>query len=312
MSAAAKGVQIPLDDVMLSMDVVDTLRQDERIATRELDDETRRKQLLDRLREVYRGQGIEVPDHILEEGVRALEERRFVYEPPQASLAVMLAKFYVARWSLGKWLGGGLLALALIWMGWQAFYVRPRAEREAAARIELTETLPRDLNALYAAFEKEAKAPAVLEQAKRLRDTGLAATASGRAGDARSAAQTLRALQQEMRLAYEIKIVSRPGESSGLWRVPKVNADARNYYLIVEAVDARGTTLERPILNEETGQREPVKKWAARVSKAVFEAVQADKRNDGIIQNAVIGVKTSGEIDPRWTVDVQGGALTRW
>ncbi|MBC8049049.1 MAG: hypothetical protein H7X92_02745, partial [Chitinophagales bacterium] len=275
-------------------------------------DETRRKQLIDRLREVYRGQGIEVPNHILEEGVRALEERRFVYDPPQASLSVMLARLYVARSTLGRWIGGGLLAIALVGIGWQAFVVRPRAERETAARIELTETLPRDLNSLYATFEKEAKAPAVLEQAKKVRDAGLASTSAGQTEGARNAAQELRILQQEMRLTYNIKIISRPGESSGLWRIPKVNPDARNYYLIVEAVDERGAVIERPILNEETGQREPVKKWATRVSKAVFEAMQADKRNDGIIQNAVIGVKSSGEIDPRWTVDVQGGALTQW
>ena len=208
MAAAAKGVQVPFDDVMLSMDVVDMLRQDQRIAERELDDDTRRKQLIDRLREVYRGQGIEVPDHILEEGVRALEERRFVYDPPGANFSVMLARLYVTRSTLGRWIGGGLLALALIGIGWQALVVRPRAERETASRIEMSETLPRELNALYATFEKEAKAPAVLEQAKNIRDAGLASTVAGQAEAARKSAQALRLLQQEMRLAYNIKIIS--------------------------------------------------------------------------------------------------------
>ena len=54
--------------------------------TRELDEATREKQLVDKLRELYRQQGIEVPDHILKEGVDALAQSRFVYDPPKPGL----------------------------------------------------------------------------------------------------------------------------------------------------------------------------------------------------------------------------------
>ena len=80
MDASQAKAARPLDDVMIAMDVVDTLRHDRRILERELNDERRRAELIERLRNLYKGQGIEVPDSILEEGVRALEERRFVYE----------------------------------------------------------------------------------------------------------------------------------------------------------------------------------------------------------------------------------------
>ena len=50
-----------IDDLMLAMDVVDTLRHNQDLALRELDEPRREAELIDRLREIYRGQGIAVP-----------------------------------------------------------------------------------------------------------------------------------------------------------------------------------------------------------------------------------------------------------
>lgn len=312
MAGSAETVQPPLDDVMLSMDVVDTLRQDARIVERELNDETRRAELINRLREIYRGQGIEVPDHILEQGVKALEERRFVYEPPKPSPMVWLATAYVTRWEWGKWLGGGLAVFLAIWLGWQAVYVWPQARKAEQTRIELSVTLPERLNTAYETVDAETNDKDVLARAAQLRDAGLAAAKAGQLEPGRKAAQDLSALLDELRLAFQVKIVSRSGELSGLWRIPRVNPDSRNYYLVVEALDKNGKALERDILNEETGKRETVTKWAVRVPKSVFDRVQADKLDDGIIQNAVIGEKRRGEVEIDWRVDTRGGALTQW
>jgi hypothetical protein len=312
MTTASPTVRPPLDDVMFSMDVVDTLRQEARIVERELNEESKREQLKDRLREIYRGQGIDVPDYILEEGVRALEERRFVYDPPKLGIEGSLARLYVTRWQWGKWLGGGLAVVMLLWGGWQVFYEWPREHAAEQARIELTETLPEQLNTLYSAIETETDVPQALDQAAQLRDSGLAAAQAGQRDAAREAQAELSALLRELRLAYEVTIVSRPGELSGLWRIPRVNPESRNYYLIVEALDDDGQPVERIITNEETGEREAVKKWAVRVSEQTFARVRADKEDDGIIQNNVIGVKERGAIETDWRVDMQGGALTQW
>ncbi len=43
----------PLSDVMLAMDVVDTLRHNQDLVARELNGEAREKQLIDKLREIY-------------------------------------------------------------------------------------------------------------------------------------------------------------------------------------------------------------------------------------------------------------------
>ena len=61
-----------LDDVMMAMDVVDTLRHRTRIVDMELNESAREEQLVARLKEIYGAQGIEVPDRILKDGVKAL------------------------------------------------------------------------------------------------------------------------------------------------------------------------------------------------------------------------------------------------
>jgi hypothetical protein len=71
-TATAADSKQPLDEVMLAMDVVDTLRRRERLVQRELDVGGREEDLKGRLRKIYAAQGIDVPDRILEEGVAAL------------------------------------------------------------------------------------------------------------------------------------------------------------------------------------------------------------------------------------------------
>ena len=102
MSTPTAAEAVPLDEVMLAMDVVDTLRHSQDIAARELSAEARESQLIARLRDIYRQQGIEVSDDILKEGVAALAEKRFVYEPPTPGPAVALARLYVSRAKWGR------------------------------------------------------------------------------------------------------------------------------------------------------------------------------------------------------------------
>src|SRR5512144_2981355 len=141
------GVQAaaPLDDVMLAMDVVDSLRHADKLVERELGSEERDRQLKERLRQLYAAQGIDVPEHILEEGVAALREDRFVYRPPPAGLGRSLALVWVRR---GRWLKALAVAagiLAALIGGWY-FGVKLPAERQVAEQArEIGETLPRQL-----------------------------------------------------------------------------------------------------------------------------------------------------------------------
>jgi len=312
MATPAAEPERPLDDVMIAMDVVDMLRHDDRLIERELNDERRRSELIKRLRNLYKSQGIDVPDAILEEGVKALEEKRFVYTPALKTFPVRLAQLYVTRKTWGRWLGYSLAAMLVAYAGWYLAYERPRVQQEAALHRELTEELPKKINTLSAQIGNEAQSTRVKTEAEKIAQSGISAASGGQAAEARDAVTKLSAMLEVLRREFDVRIINRQGEVSGLWRVPRVNPDQRNYYLVVEAVDRNGKSIERAILNEETGRLDRVKKWAVRVPKATFEEIQADKLDDGIIQKAVVGEKQFGRLEPSWRIPVSGGALTDW
>ncbi|MER2606864.1 MAG: DUF6384 family protein [Siculibacillus sp.] len=311
-SPAVASAPQKLDELMLAMDVVDTLRHQENLATKELDEDVRKAQLIKRLKEIYAAQGIEVSDRIVEEGVKALEESRFTYTPPPPSLARTLALMWVDRRRWGLAIGGVVLAAGLAIGSYSYFVVGGERRAAEAARIEITQTLPADLAKAARAARDEAKVPAATARIDEIVKRGEAAIARRDAPVAKVAVADLDKVTGTLREAWEARIVSRPGVRSGVWRVPKANPSARNHYLIVEAIGAGGTAQSRAITSEETQVTKSVTLWGQRVPKATFDRVAADKQNDGIIQNPVLGEKRRGEIDVRWNLPVEAGAITEW
>jgi len=302
MSSATPAAE--LDDVMLAMDVVDTIRHQQLIVERELNSEQRREQLMAKLKSLYAAQGLDVPDHILAEGVAALEEDRFAYTPPNSGLQTTLAHWYVNRSRWGKPL---LLVLALalvVFVAWQLLVVRPEAARAAA--------LPTTLQSTYQSVIDVASVDSGRERAAVLLAEGEAAIDRGDMDTAAEAIESLVSLRAMLSQGYELRVVSRPGELSGVWRVPEANPGARNYYLIVEAVDEGGNALAMPVRSEEDGKVYTVRKWGVRVDQATFDRIAADKRDDGIVQDYVIAVKTRGQLQPEYRVATSGAAITEW
>ena len=126
-----------LPEVMIAMDVVDTLRHQRSLVERALQSEDREQALIEKLRKIYADQGIEVSDEVIAEGVRAMREERFAYTPPKSGWKVSLAHFYINRKSWAKRLLVGLAALVGIWGGYQYFYVAPSEKARTRAAQEL-------------------------------------------------------------------------------------------------------------------------------------------------------------------------------
>jgi len=297
-SSARAGKGAPLDEVMLAMDVVDTLRHRQQLVAQELGAEERDEEMLARLRQIYAAQGIEVPDRILREGVSALREERFVYKPSPPSAARSWALLYVNR---GRW-ARVLLVLAIVLAG--ALYAYDAAVR--APRRALATDLQTSRSAVLALAESEA----LRQQAGTLYQQGTSAIAAGDHSLARANLQTLDQLLSQLRLSYSLFIVSEP--DTGVWRIPDVNSSARNFYIIVEAIDQNGRRLTLPIRNEETGQLVNTTSWGLRVDEATFEAVAADKLDDGIIQQRLFGQKSVGFLEPDYFFNTTGAAITAW
>ena len=313
MATATEDKVLPLDDVMLAMDVVDTLRHRQDLVMRELSEADRETYLLARLKDIYKQQGIAVPDAILREGVSALKESRFVYTPPKPGLGVSLARLYVSRKVWGPWVAGLFLILALGFGGYAFGYLPYQAAQREAARVELSETLPERMDMLVETISSESEVQTAIAEAETIRDRGQSAAKLGDRADAVAAVTALESLLDTLRLDYTVRVVNREDERSGFWTFPEINADATNYYLVVEGLDSTsGEVLTLDIKNEETGATEEVSVWGLRVPEQTYRMIEADKSDDGIIQKDVVGVKHYGFIDPDYTVPVLGGTLTRW
>lgn len=359
MADAKVSDQQPLDEFMLAMDVVDTLRRGERLAEKELNAEDREQALKKRLREIYASQGIDVSEHVLAEGVAALREERFKYQPPERGFGARLATLYVNR---DKWMKPALIGIGVLLVGLVAFQLGSRGlehyqlkQRKAAvaevqatwneflrtkptpevkatgdailARVEASlergeskETQAQlaqlkdlqELQTKFAAIQTEAKAAKSTSRAQQFYVDGLTALRSGDDEKSQAAIERLQALRAQLAQEYTLKIVSRPGEPSGVWRVPAQNPSAHNYYLIVEAVAPNGKRLTLPVTSEEDGKTSSVDKWGLRVSEQAFERVRMDKQDDGIIQNDQVGVKRRGYLEPEYFLSAAGGAITSW
>ncbi|MFB9949089.1 DUF6384 family protein [Rhizobium puerariae] len=300
-----------LDELMLAMDVVDTLRHQEDVALRELAQDGRDDVLKERLRRLYESQGLAVSDRILDEGIKALKESRFTYEPTPPGFSRTLAGLWVRRGTFGKVLGV-LVLLFVAWVGWSVWQ-QTVAERAAeTARIELTETLPRRIAAAGQAASAEARTDDARRRVEQLQTDAASALSRSDAAAARVALGALERLRGDLVQVYELRIVSRPSEQSGIYRIPDVNTGARNYYLIVEAVASDGKLLSFPIRSEENNQTKTVSKWAVRVPQRTYDAVRGDKTDDGILQNDILATKPRGALEPVYSMAVSGGAITEW
>jgi len=308
----AQGHGRKLDDIMLAMDVVDTLRHSKSLVDRELGGEGRDAVLIERLREIYAAQGIDVPDSILIEGVDALKRQRFSYVPAKPGFATSLARIYVKRTSWSWPLGIGLAVVVLLWGGYHFLVDAPRDAAQARQTIELTQEIPAELAKIRAEIDSLALVERASEKARALAEDGLAAAKSGDMEAARAAQQGLRGLREKLVQTYNLRIVSRPGEPSGVWRIPDANSSARNYYLVVEAVDSEGKVVPVRVTSEEDGTTRSATKWGLRVERGIYDAVRADKSDDGIIQNNRVGVKRRGYLEPEYAVPTTAGAILEW
>lgn len=312
--APSQTVEKPhkLDDLMIAMDVVDTIRHRDDLVRRELGEGARDAEMIERLREIYRQQGIAVSDEALAEGVKALKESRFTYTPKPPSLKRTFLEMWVARKRYGTIAVAGLAVIFAIW-AYEHFYItRPAQFAEEQARIETTETLPRSIRQLHADILAASADNTAKPRADQLLADGEKAIRDRDRAAMQQAAADLKRLHDQLISEYTLTIVSRPGETTGVWRRPPRNSTQRNYYIIVEPIASNGRKLTLPIQNEEDGTTSTVDKFGVRVPQSVFDAVAADKRDDGIVQRNRFGVKKRGTLSTEYLMPFEGGTITKW
>jgi hypothetical protein len=244
------------------MDVADTLRHIQDSASQDLVNHGEgQHQSLDSflaaLRELYRQQGITVPEHVLQQGVAALANSQYAYHPPKDLFQTRLARLYVARRYWGRPVLAAVLTLALGFGGYFLGYKPYLAMQTEAARLDLAQGLPARLDALYQSIYNDTKVQKAALDAQALVREGKQLAQAGDRNGALKVLNRLTALQTRLRQQYTLRIVNRPNLDSGFWMPPKISTAPTNHYLVVEAVDGNGKVLSLPVTDDETGKPKP-------------------------------------------------------
>lgn len=187
------------------------------------------------------------------------------------------------------------------------------AESETAiAAIDKLEQLPATLSLLRSEALDLAVPAEVDRNIEQLYQMANSALKRGDISAASNGAEELRSLIGQLERAFRLRIVSRPGELSGVIREPPNNQRASNYYLIVEALDSAGQSVRVNIESEEDGSSATVSRWGIRVNENVFDQIKRDKQDDGIIQQSGAGEKRRGYLDIDYSLPTTGGMIHRW
>ncbi len=310
--AAKNNGDAALDDVMLAMDVVDTARHEDRLLNDDLAGDERQRVLLERLRTIYDAQGIEVSDKVLLDGVLALETQRFEYKAPKKSLGLSVAKLYINR---ARWLPLFSIFLTVILGAWLVnHYAFERPAQLEAQRIEklFSETFPNQIDAQRDTGLAAAATDDIKTRINELHALAASAIAEKDIKKAREYSEDLSELSEDISQSYSLRIVNRRNEMSGVFRLNDDNNNVRNYYLIVEAINAAGEPVKVTINSEEDNQTRQTSIWGLRVPDQVFQSVADDKRDDMIIQNNIVGQKRRGYLEPEYSIETSGGKILEW
>jgi len=194
----------------------------------------------------------------LEEGIAALEEERFEYKPVEPSWKTKLAYIWVSRGRWGKPVGFFATLCTAFLIIYFVMEVLPQRNMRAE--------LPNKIISSLSQIESLAKNQSVFETAQQQAASAQRAIDKEDYDNAEYLVQDLESISNRLDAQYDIRVVSRIDENSGVWRVPPDNPDARNFYLIVEA----------------------------------------------LIQNNLVGQKKRGYLEPTFSIDTTGAAITEW
>lgn len=189
----------------------------------------------------------------------------------------------------------------------KAGLLQAQAAASTLTNIQATGKSLAAAQALVGGFSEKAQ-----PKAQELFTVALTQAAAGQFAAANQQVKAIQALDQQVRQAYQLRIVNEPGVKSGVWRYPNDNTQGKSYYLVVDAVDDQMNPVSLPIRSVEDNQVTQTSRFAVRVPESEYEAVKSDKMDNGLIDKPLVAIKAAGELEPVYSVPVSGGFITSW
>lgn len=116
---------------------------------------------------------------------------------------------------------------------------------------------------------------------------------------AESSLQELNTLRQFAETPLTLNVVDRSGIKSGVER-NYAKSGGKSWYLVVEATDPSGKVLPVMVKNVETGEKRLASLFAVRVTQQEYERTKADKRDDGHVDDRLVGEKPANSLTIRY------------
>jgi hypothetical protein len=324
-----------MHDMLRIMDVASALRRERETAESQLDVAAAKERLRERLLATAAAAGESVTPEEVDAAIEQYFAQQHRYEDPPPSWRRFRAHMWVFRHGLATLfvlialLTWGLVALVGTFAGDSSPSPSPTPPAPVSQLPGGTITNPptpqppklvfdpaQQLAAAWAEFqqaqgaaERLAADAAARERVQALARTGAAAHAAANLGELRDARNALAGLTTRLEETYTVRIVSRPGEDSGVER--RHDGRTSGLYLIVEAVDGDGRIVSRRIRDAESGRQRDVTKWGEQVAEAVWNRVVADKQADGIVDAAEFARKARGAYDEVVVLDGGDGKPLR-
>lgn len=326
-----------MHDMLRIMDVASTLRRGRETAEAQLDVATAKERLRERLLATAAAAGEAVTPAEVDAAIERYFATQHTYADPPPSWRRFLAHLWVLR--LGCLT---LLILFAIVVGgsiWLVGTIAGKSPGTSTSRTAVESTAPpvnppprqppapqpeAGLAAAWTAFQQVAAAAAKLAADDDARARVQSASAVGEAAHAASdlgrlqqARQRIDELVTRLEEEYTVTVVDRPGERSGIDRY--FDGKLSGYYLIVEAKTADGRALSRRITSGETKRASNVTKWGEQIPEAVWQRIVADKKADGVVDEALFARKERGRHDETVVLDDgkgkplrRGRQITEW
>jgi hypothetical protein len=314
-----------MHDMLRIMDVASALRRERETVAAQLDIDTTKARLRERLLATAVAAGEAVTAAEVDAAIELHFRSQHEYSDPPAGWG----RFWALVWVLRRGLTVALCCVALVTAGvaWAVLGLvgpagAPASAGAAGAAVTEVSAAPavrgdEELSRLWATFEPLAAAVEVLAADDAARQRVSAGVAAGKAAFAAKATARLRqcladleALRSLLDEEYELRIVSRPGEKSGIDRY-----DARGrlvgYYVIVEAVTPDGRVLPRRIRSGETQQTTTATKWGEQVGRSTWDRIAADAQADGVVDDTRFAHKPRGAVDEVTVWQEDGKPLRR-
>ena len=291
-AAGSETVGPSVEDLVRIMDVASALRREREIAEAQLTIDVEKERIRKRLQETAAITGEAVTAAEIDAAIDVYYGSLHRFEEPARGVKWFLAHAYVRRGAAAAAVGVILVAAAFFWWG----FLSPWAPFSGTGRSAI---LAEQIDAAGARVEAVADDPGVAPQLVRLREEARVLSEQSDADGLGRILAQVESIEERLNAEYSLRIVSRPGEKSGVdsYFVDESGKRLSGYFLIVEEIGTGGERRRRAVTSVETRKSRQVSKWGERVPRSVYEAVKQDKQSDGVLDRDIFARKLRGRLD---------------